>query len=83
MIHPLADFLSLFLKAPYIYLPIGLFFVGLGVEASFTGKARTRFGADIYRSKEPKQFWWLVAISYLAGFGFIGSLLYTVFCASS
>ena len=79
MLHPLFDFLSFLLTPPYILLPCGFLFLCMGVEATFSGKIRTRFGSVIYRAKEPKEFWWSVAASYLGWVFLIACLLYKVY----
>jgi hypothetical protein len=40
------------------------------------GKAWLRFGGWVYRAKEPKWFWFQVALHFLLGLGFIGGYLY-------
>lgn len=37
----------------------------LAVLGTCTGEAWARFGRVVYRAKEPKQFWRLIAIYYL------------------
>jgi hypothetical protein len=60
---------------------IGLLFFGififiLAVAGTCTGEAWARFGQVVYRAKNPKQFWWLVAGYYLSSVGLIGYYLW-------
>ncbi|HXR37518.1 MAG TPA: hypothetical protein VN776_00410 [Terracidiphilus sp.] len=45
---------------------------------TYTGKAWVRFQGWVYRAKEPKWFWWEVALYYLCGVGLIGYAFYLV-----
>jgi hypothetical protein len=40
------------------------------------GKTSARVGRTIYRAKEPRTFWWVVAIYYLGALLFVGLYLY-------
>ena len=60
----------------YGLLLFGVFSLFVAVAGTCTGQAWARFGRVVYRAKEPKQFWRLVAIYYLGGVGFIGYFLY-------
>jgi len=42
------------------------------------GKSYVRFQGWVYRSEEPKKFWWSVATYYLGGIFFIGADLFNV-----
>jgi ABC-type spermidine/putrescine transport system permease subunit II len=64
------------LAPPYPDLLIADIFFSLAVVFVCTGKALARFGGVVYRAKEPKQFWWIVAICYFGGIFFIGRFLY-------
>jgi hypothetical protein len=37
----------------------------VAVIETFTGTALTRGQGLVYRTKDPKTFWWLVAVSYI------------------
>ena len=63
------------ISPPYIYIIIGLIFFSNGLISTCIGKVSARFHW-VYRAEEPKQFWWLVAMNYLAGLGFIGYFMY-------
>ena len=49
---------------------LGSVFLLVAVIETFTGTAITRGQGLIYRAKEPKTFWGLVAISYLTAIVF-------------
>jgi hypothetical protein len=59
----------------YIYLIAGVISFSGAVVSAFAGKTRARFGGWVYRAKAPKEFWWVVAIYYVAGVLFIGTFL--------
>jgi hypothetical protein len=60
------------IRSPYVFLIVGAISFFGAVVSTFAGKTRARFGGWIYRAKEPSEFWWVVAIYYLAGVFFIG-----------
>jgi len=60
----------------YGLLISGVILLFLAVLGTCTGEAWARFGGVVYRSKEPKQFWGLVATYYLGGVVLIGYFLY-------
>ena len=64
-------------KDPYLIVAVLFFFKGL--IAIFTGIALTRVGYTVHRTKDPKEFWQLTAIDFLAGGGFIAYFLYKVY----
>jgi hypothetical protein len=66
------------LRPMYGWLLFGVFSLFLAVVGTCTGEAWARFGRVVYRAKEPKQFWRLVAMYYLGGVCFIGYFLYKV-----
>ena len=76
------DLLSL-LRPPYIFLILGVISFSGAVVSTYTGKSWGRFGGFVYRAKEPKQFWWLVATYYLIGAWFIGYFLCKVYGLSN
>ena len=57
---------------PYGLLFFGRFLLFLAVAGTCTGEAFARFGRVVYRTKEPKQFWQLIAFGYLAGVCLVG-----------
>ena len=67
------------IRPPYVLLIFGAFSLFLAVAGTCTGEAWARFGQVVYRAKEPKQFWRLVAMYYLGGVCFIGYFLYKVY----
>jgi hypothetical protein len=64
------------LRPPYGLLIFGVFSLFLAVVGTCTGAAWARSGRVVYRAKEPKQFWSLVAMYYLGGLCFVGYFLY-------
>jgi hypothetical protein len=63
----------------YELLAFGVFMLLLAVAGTCTGEAWARYGRVVYRAKEPKQFWSLVAAYYLGGLCFVGYFLYKVY----
>ena len=62
----------------------GLLFFGvsiflLAVAGTCTGEAWARFGRVVYRAKQPKQFWSLVATYYLGGLCLVTYFLYELY----
>lgn len=70
--------LAWLLKPPYIFLIIGFIFFSAGVASTLSGRVWVRFSGWVYRSEEPKWFWWEVALDYAVGVFFIGWCLYKV-----
>src|ERR1019366_5580778 len=71
------------LGPPYSLLFLGAFSFFLAVAGTCTGEAWARFGQVVYRAKEPKQFWSLVAMYYLGGSCLVGYFLYKVYGLSN
>ena len=71
------------LRPPYALLVFGAISFFLAVGGTCTGEAWARFGRVVYRAKEPKKFWRLVAMYYLGGICFIGYFLYKVYGLSN
>jgi hypothetical protein len=68
------DHYSYLIYMPYRLLLIGIAFILLAVISAFAGACPTR-GGVAYRAKDPKTFWWCIAIYVLAGVCFIGDFL--------
>ena len=66
-------------RPPYGLLVAGIFSLFLAVGGTCSGAAWARFDSVIYRAKEPKRFWRLVAIYYLGAVWFIGHFLYRLY----
>jgi len=64
---------------PYGFLIFGGFLLLLAVGGTCTGEAWARFGQVVYRDKEPKDFWTLIAIYYFCGVCFIAYFLYKLY----
>jgi len=62
---------------PYVLLIAGFSLFLLGVVATYTGKASSRY-KWVYRAEDPSGFWWLVAMYYLGGVVFVVIFLCTV-----
>jgi hypothetical protein len=71
----LSDLTSL-LRPPHVFLILGT--ASILAAAIFTrmGKVWVRFNGWVYRTKEPRWFWYEVALYYLGGVWFIGCFLY-------
>jgi hypothetical protein len=66
------------LRSPYLFLILGIISILAAVVFTRTGKTWVRFHGWVYRVKEPKWFWWEIALYYLCGIGLIGYFLYLV-----
>jgi hypothetical protein len=55
------------LRAPYIFLILGVISIFGAIVSTCTGKTWAGTGRTISRAKEPSEFWWIVAIYYLGG----------------
>ena len=58
---------------PHAWLVFGVFLLLLGVVYTCIGKSYIRFQRWVYRSEDPKEFWWSVAMYYLVGILLIGA----------
>jgi len=67
---------KLFLEPPYTLAWVGMVFLFLGLLYMDMGKARLRYGAWVYRDKDPKAFWWNVASLDVCGLGLIVYFFY-------
>ena len=67
------------MSPPYALFIFGVFSLLLAVVGTCTGEAWARFGRVVYRDKEPKEFWSLIAIYYLGGVCLIAYFLYKVY----
>jgi hypothetical protein len=70
-------------SSPFGLMIFGMFSFFLAVVGTCTGEAWARFGRVIYRKREPKRFWSLVAMYYLGGICFVGYYLYQVYGLSN
>jgi hypothetical protein len=66
------------LRREYITLIFGILMFVLALGGTFTGKFPRRRGGVCDRTKDPKEYWSALAISYLAGIGFIACYLYDI-----
>jgi ABC-type cobalamin transport system permease subunit len=67
------------IKSPYIFLILGVLSISAAVVFTCMGKVWVRLNGWVYRAKEPKWFWWEVALDYLIGVCFIGYCLYRAY----
>ena len=67
------DRISYFITEPFHLLGF-LFLIVAGISMC-TGKTLTRGQGLVSRAKEPKTFWLIVAVWFLAGVAFIGGFL--------
>ena len=67
------------LEPPYIFLILGVISTSAAVVFTGMGKVWVRLNGWVYRAKEPKWFWWQVALYYLGGVWFIGYFLYKIY----
>jgi hypothetical protein len=63
------------IKPPYIFLILGVLSISAAAVFTYMGKAWVRFNGWVYRAKEPRWFWYEVALDYLIGIFFIGYFL--------
>src|ERR1039458_6382471 len=63
------------ITVPYGLLIVGIVLLLLAVIYTYTGKVWAR-SCWVYRAKEPKWFWWQIALYCLTGVGLIGAFLY-------
>jgi hypothetical protein len=66
------------LKPPYIFLILGIISISAATVFTCTGKVWVRLNGWVYRTNEPKWFWYEVAVDYLIGIFFIGYFLFKV-----
>lgn len=62
-------------KPPYFFLIVGIVLISAATVWTCMGKVWVRFNGWVYRAKEPRSFWWEVALYYLGGVCFIGYFL--------
>jgi hypothetical protein len=68
--------LGFLLTPPYVFLILGLGCLSAAVAFTCTGRVWVRLNGWIYRAKEPRWFWWEVAIYYVGGLSFVGYFLF-------
>jgi hypothetical protein len=62
------------LRPPYIFLILGILSISAAVF-TYMGKVWVRLNGWVYRAREPRWFWYEVALDYLIGIFFIGYFL--------
>jgi hypothetical protein len=66
------------MQMPFICLLGGMFVCFLALVGAYTGKVWAKFQGWVYRAKEPKWFWFIVAVYFLIGGSLIGCYFYLV-----
>jgi hypothetical protein len=72
------DWWSRPIKSPYLFLILGGLSIFAAAVFTHMGKAWVRFNGWVYRDKEPRWFWWEIALDYLVGVLFVGYFLYRI-----
>jgi hypothetical protein len=62
--------------SPYGFLILGGISIAAAIIWMHTGRVWVRSVGWVYRAREPKWFWWNVALYFLVGVFFIGLCLY-------
>lgn len=70
------DHYSYLIDTQHRFLSIGLVFLFMTVVFALSGATLERYHGVVYRTEEPKRFWWNIAFYFLAGLFFIGTFLY-------
>ena len=60
------------------FLLIGIVLLVMAVVFTLSGETVERFYGIVYRTEEPKRFWWDVAMFYIGGLFFIAIFLYKI-----
>jgi hypothetical protein len=66
------------LNPKLIYFILGVIFLLAAMVSACAGKTIARYKGWVYRDKEPSDFWWGVAIYFLAGLLGVGIYLHSV-----
>lgn len=67
------------LNPKFPYFMVGVAFLAAAVVSTCAGKTIARYRGWVYRTKEPSEFWGVVAIYYLGAIVCIGIYLYEVY----
>jgi hypothetical protein len=67
---------AIFVRAPHIFLILGILSLCAATVFASTGRVWVRFNGWVYRDKEPGWFWWDVALYCLCGIWFVGYFFY-------
>jgi len=73
------DRFSFLIDRQHRFLLIGIVVLVIAMVFTLAGGSLERFRGIVYRTEEPKRFWWSVATWYLIGLFFIGLFLYKNF----
>lgn len=70
------DHFSYLIDHQHRFLLIGILLLVVTAVFTVSGEALERYRGLVYRSKEPKRFWWDVALYFGAGLFFVGLYFY-------
>lgn len=67
------------LRPPYTLLILGVILFSVAVVSTCTGKAWLRFYGWAYRTENPTDFWYVVAVYFLGGVVVTGIFMYELY----
>ena len=67
------------LRPPFVFLILGIMSISAAAVFTCMGKVWVRANGWIYRAKEPRWFWWEIALDFFIGVWFIGYFLYKAY----
>ena len=70
------DKFSYLIDRQHRFLLVGIVLLVMTAVFTLSGETLERYRGIVYRTKEPKRFWWDVVLYFLAGLFFIGLYLY-------
>ena len=72
------DKFSYLIDRQHRFLLIGIVLLLMAAVFTLTGETVERYHGMVYRTEEPKRFWWDVALFYLGGIFFIALYLLNI-----
>jgi len=70
------DHFSYLIDEQHRFLLVGIVLLGMTAVFTLSGETLERYRGIVYRTKEPKRFWWDVLAYFLLGLFFIGLYLF-------
>lgn len=70
------DHFSYLIDRQHRLLLIGIVLLVMTAVFTLSGETLERYHGIVYRTEEPKRFWWDVVLYFIAGLFFIGLYLY-------
>lgn len=70
-------------KGPFVIATLGATSLFAGTAWTVTGKAWDRYRGWVYRTKEPRRYWWNVAAYCVVGAGLIAGFWFKVHSGSN